>query len=396
MVVLEIKEEALKLHKEKKGKLEVISKVDINNKDDLSLVYTPGVAEVCKAISEDKSTVYDYTIKNDTVAVVTDGSAVLGLGNIGPEAALPVMEGKCALLKKFAGINGFPICLNTQDAKEIIKIVKNIAPVFGAINLEDISAPRCFEIENSLQDIGIPVMHDDQHATAIIVFAAMINSAKVVGKEIEDLKVAVNGAGAAGSAVVKMLLCMNIDKNVCTAVKDVILCDSKGIIYEGRDNLDDSKTKLAKMTNKEKLKGTLNDAVKGADVFIGVSKGNILTREMVETMNEKPIIFAMANPIPEIMPSEVEDIVGVIGTGRSDLKNQINNSLVFPSMFKGALEAKATKITNEMKIAAANALASFIETPTKDSVVPGMFDEGVVEKVSAAVKQAAIDGKTVR
>ncbi len=394
---MNLKEEALKLHKEKKGKLETNSKVSVTTKEELSLVYTPGVAEVCKEIHANKDHVYDYTMKANSVAVVTDGSAVLGLGNIGPEAALPVMEGKCILFKKFANIDAFPICLNTQDSKEIINIVKNIAPTFGGINLEDISAPRCFEIEAALQDIGIPVFHDDQHGTAIIVFAALLNAAKVVGKKIEDLEVVVNGAGAAGSAVVKLLLCLHIDKNVCTAVKDVILCDSKGIIYERRQDLNDHKKELSVITNKNKKKGELSDAVKGADVFIGVSKGNLLSKNMVKTMNSEPIIFAMANPIPEIMPEDaLEAGAAIVGTGRSDFPNQINNSLAFPAVFRGALDAKAKVINDEMKIAAANALANCIENPEKDKIISSMFDKGTVEKVSEAVKKAAIDTNAIR
>lgn len=394
---MDLKEEALKLHKENKGKLAITSKVSVTTKEELSLVYTPGVAEVCKEIHADKGKVYDYTMKANSVAVVTDGSAVLGLGNIGPEAALPVMEGKCILFKKFANIDAFPICLNTQDTKEIISIVKNIAPAFGGINLEDISAPRCFEIEQKLMDIGIPVMHDDQHGTAIIVFAALLNAAKVVGKKIEDLKVVVNGAGAAGSAVVKLLLCFQIDKNVCAAVNEVLLCDSKGIIYEGRPDLNNYKKEFAKITNKSKKKGSLIDAINGADVFIGVSKGNVLSKEMIKTMNPNPIVFAMANPIPEIMPEDaLEAGAAIVGTGRSDFPNQINNSLAFPAVFRGALDAKAKVINDEMKIAAANALASCIEKPTKDKIISGMFDKGIVEKVSEAVKKAAIESKAIR
>jgi malate dehydrogenase (oxaloacetate-decarboxylating) len=393
---MDLKEKALKLHFDNKGKLGINSKVKLDNKDDLSLAYTPGVGAVCTAISEDKSKVFDYTFKKNVVAVVSDGSAVLGLGNIGAEASLPVMEGKCIIFKKFAGLDAFPICIRTQDENEIIEIVKNISPTFGAVNLEDISAPRCYHIEQALQDIGIPVMHDDQHATAIVVFAALINAAKVVGKKIEDLVVVVNGAGAAGSATIKMLLCIQIDKNVCTAVKDVLVCDSKGLLYKGRENMDEYKGYLAEVTNKGGKKGALKDAVKGADVFIGVSKSKILTREMVKTMNDKPIIFAMANPVPEIYPNEIEDIAGVVGTGRSDLKNQINNSLVFPGVFKGAIEANAKVINNEMKIAAAHALAKLVKNPTKDKVITDMFDKNLTKNVSEAVKKAAIETKATR
>ena len=394
---MSLKEEALKLHRAKKGKVAIVSKVRIDTKEQLSLVYTPGVAEVCKEIYADKSSVYEYTMKANSVAVVTDGSAVLGLGNIGAEAALPVMEGKCILFKRFADIDAFPICLKTQDSKEIVSIVKNIAPAFGGINLEDISAPRCFEIEQALIDIGIPVMHDDQHGTAVIVFAALLNAAKAVGKKIEDLNVVVNGAGAAGTAVVKLLLCFQISKNICTAVNDVVVCDSKGIIYEGRPDLDDYKKKLAKITNKQKKKGLLKDAIKGADVFIGVSKGNILSKDMVKLMNTDSIVFAMANPVPEIMPEDALAAgAAIVGTGRSDFPNQINNSLAFPGVFRGALDAKAKVINNEMKIAAAHALAACIQKPTRDKIIPSMFDEGIVEKISEAVKKAAIETNVVR
>ena len=394
---MSLKEEALKLHRAKKGKVAIVSKVRIDTKEQLSLVYTPGVAEVCKEIYADKSSVYEYTMKANSVAVVTDGSAVLGLGNIGAEAALPVMEGKCILFKRFADIDAFPICLKTQDSKEIVSIVKNIAPAFGGINLEDISAPRCFEIEQALIDIGIPVMHDDQHGTAVIVFAALLNAAKAVGKKIEDLNVVVNGAGAAGTAVVKLLLCFQISKNICTAVNDVVVCDSKGIIYEGRPDLDDYKKKLAKITNKQKKKGLLKDAIKGADVFIGVSKGNILSKDMVKLMNTDSIVFAMANPVPEIMPEDALAAgAAIVGTGRSDFPNQINNSLAFPGVFRGALDAKARVINNEMKIAAAHALAACIQKPTRDKIIPSMFDEGIVEKISEAVKKAAIETNVVR
>ena len=394
---MNLKEEALKLHRAKKGKVAIVSKVRIDTKEQLSLVYTPGVAEVCKEIYADKSSVYEYTMKANSVAVVTDGSAVLGLGNIGAEAALPVMEGKSILFKRFADIDAFPICLKTQNPEEIISIVKNIAPAFGGINLEDISAPRCFEIEQALIDIGIPVMHDDQHGTAVIVFAALLNAAKAVGKKIEDLNVVVNGAGAAGTAVVKLLLCFQISKNICTAVNDVVVCDSKGIIYEGRPDLDDYKKKLAKITNKQKKKGLLKDAIKGADVFIGVSKGNILSKDMVKLMNTDSIVFAMANPVPEIMPEDALAAgAAIVGTGRSDFPNQINNSLAFPGVFRGALDAKARVINNEMKIAAAHALAACIQKPTRDKIIPSMFDEGIVEKISEAVKKAAIETNVVR
>jgi|TARA_Y100000310_G_scaffold127024_1_gene126050 malate dehydrogenase (oxaloacetate-decarboxylating) len=385
----------LKLHKDNKGKLEVRSKVSVKTKEDLSKVYTPGVAEVSEAIFKDKKKVYDYTMKSNSVAVLTDGSSVLGLGNIGPEAALPVMEGKCILFKEMADVDAFPICLDTQDEKEIINIAKNIAPGFGGINLEDISAPKCFEIEESLQDLGIPVMHDDQHGTAIVVLAALINAAKVVNKKIEDLKVVVNGVGSAGTAITKLLLCIDIDKKICTPVKEIILCDSKGIIYEGRLDLDEIKKPLSKYTNKDKREGTLKEALHEADVFIGVSKGNLLTAEDLKVMNKDSIILAMANPIPEIMPEEALKVAKVVGTGRSDFPNQINNSLAFPGVFRGALDAKATKINNEMKIAAARAIANHID-PTIDNILPSTLDKSVVPKIVDAIKKAAIDTNVCR
>ena len=391
-----LKEDALALHRKKKGKLAVKSKVPLKTMQDLSLAYTPGVAEVSNEIARNKKAVYDYTMKRNAVAVVTDGSAVLGLGNIGPEAALPVMEGKCILFKELAKIDAFPICLATQDNTEIIKTIRNIAPGFGGINLEDITAPRCFEIEAALQDLGIPVFHDDQHGTAIVIHAALTNAAKAVGKKIEELKVVINGAGAAGISVAKLLTCFEISEHVCTSVKDVIICDSKGIIYKGREMDNRYKEELAKITNKGRVQGTLSDAVKGADVFIGVSKPNTLTKEMVKTMGSNPIIFAMANPVPEIFPDEaMEAGAAIVGTGRSDFPNQINNSLVFPGVFRGALDAKATKITSEMKLAAARALAASVE-PTKERILPGALDKNVVKLIAEAVKKEARKGKVVR
>jgi len=385
---MELKEEALKLHKDNKGKLATKSKVSVTTKEDLSLVYTPGVAEVCKEIAANPKSVYDYTMKANSVAVVTDGSAVLGLGNIGAEASMPVMEGKSILFKELAGIDAFPICVKNQNDDEIINLVKNISPVFGGINLEDIKAPRCFKIEEELLNIGIPVMHDDQHGTAIVVLAALINASKVVGKKIEDLKVVFNGAGAAGTAVAKLLLCIDVDEKICTRVKEVILCDSKGIIYNGREDLNDFKQQMSKITNPENKEGTLKDALEGADVFIGVSKGDLLTADDLRVMNKDAIIFAMANPVPEIMPDEAEKVATIVGTGRSDFKNQINNSLAFPGVFRGALDAKATKINNEMKIAAAEAIASCVE-PTKDNILPYTLDKNVVAKVAEAVAKMA-------
>ncbi|MBI2660046.1 NADP-dependent malic enzyme [Candidatus Woesearchaeota archaeon] len=392
---MNLKEEALKLHKTHKGKLATASKVKVATKEDLSLVYTPGVAEVCKEIAANPKSIYDYTFKSNSVAVVTDGSAVLGLGNIGAEASLPVMEGKCVLFKELANIDAFPICIKTQNDREIINIVKNIAPAFGGINLEDIAAPRCFKIEEELLNIGIPLMHDDQHGTAIVILAALLNAVKVVNKKIEDLKVVISGAGAAGTAVTKLLLCLGIDKNICTSVREIVLCDSKGIIYDGRDDLNDFKIQLAKITNRTKRIGTLTDALEGADAFIGVSRGNLLGSYDLTKMNKNGIVFAMANPIPEIMFDEAIKVASVVGTGRSDFPNQINNSLAFPGVFRGALDAKATAINNEMKIAAAHALANCI-SPTKDNILPYTLDKHVVPKVAEAVKKAAVETGVVR
>ena len=391
-----LKDEALDLHRKKHGKLSIKSKVPLKTRQDLSLAYTPGVADVSMEIAKNKKLAYDYTIKRNAIAVVTDGSAVLGLGNIGPEAALPVMEGKCVLFKELARIDAFPICLATQNTEEIIKTVKNIAPTFGGINLEDIAAPRCFEVEAALQDTGIPVFHDDQHGTAIVMHAALVNAAKVLGKKIEELKVVINGAGAAGISIAKLLTCFEINPHVCTSVKDVIICDTKGTIYEGRQVDNKYKEELAKITNKNKVKGTLADALKGADVFIGVSKGNMLTKEMIKSMTPGPIIFAMANPTPEIMPQDaLEAGAAIVGTGRSDFPNQINNALVFPGIFRGAIDAKATRITNEMKLAAARALASSVE-PSKDRILPDVLDKNVVKLIASAVKKEARKEKVTR
>ena len=392
---MNLKEEALRLHSQNKGKLATKSKVSVNTKEDLSLVYTPGVAEVCKEIAANLSKVYDYTMKANSVVVVTDGSAVLGLGNIGAEASLPVMEGKCILFKELANIDAFPICIKTQNDREIINIVKNIAPAFGGINLEDIAAPRCFKIEDALLGIGIPVMHDDQHGSAIVILAALMNAAKVVNKSIEDLKIVVNGAGAAGTAITKLLLCLGIDKNICTSVREIIVCDSKGIIYDGRADLNEFKAQLAKVTNKSRRKGTLIDALEGANAFIGVSTANLLNADDLKKMNKNAIVFAMANPIPEIMFDEASKVAAIVGTGRSDFPNQINNSLAFPGVFRGALDAKATMINNEMKIAAAHALANCIN-PTKDNILPYTLDKNVVPKVAEAVRKAAIETGVVR
>ena len=389
-----LKEETLELHRKKKGKISIKSKVSVKTRYDLSLAYTPGVAAISEAIAANKSSVYEYTIKGNAVAVVSDGSAVLGLGNIGPEAALPVMEGKCVLFKELGGVDAFPICLATQDTQEIIKTIKHIAPVFAGINLEDIAAPRCFEIEEALQSLGIPVFHDDQHGTAVVIHAALTNAAKVVGKKIEDLTVVVNGAGAAGITIANLLTCFEVNPNVCTSVKDVIVCDSKGIIHGDVDNI--YKKRLAEITNKRGVRGTLADALEGADVFIGVSRPGTLTGGMIKKMAPGPIIFAMANPTPEIMPSEAKAAgASIVGTGRSDFPNQINNALVFPGIFRGALDAKATRITKEMQLAAARALASSVE-PTAERILPEVFDKSVSRRIATAVKKEAIRQKVTR
>jgi len=390
---MNIYEESLKLHEENKGKIEVISKTEVKDMHDLAVVYTPGVAEPCRKIHEKTSEVYKYTSKGNMVAVVSDGTAVLGLGDIGPEAALPVMEGKAVLFKHFAGVDAFPICLATKDTEEIIKAVTFIAPSFGGINLEDISAPRCFEIEDRLKKIlDIPVFHDDQHGTAVIVLSGLINALKVVGKDIERIKIAVNGAGAAAIAVTKFLL--------SAGVKNTILCDSKGIIYEGRkENMNPVKEAMAKITNREKIKGALADAVKGADVFLGMSVAGALKPEMVKTMAPDSIIFAMANPIPEIMPDEAQKAgARIVATGRSDFPNQVNNCLGFPGIFKGALKVRASQINEEMKMAAAHAIASLMseEDLKKGIIITNAFDPRVVKVESEAVAKAAIESGVAR
>ncbi len=379
-------EEALRMHEQHKGKIEVISKVKVQNRDDLSIAYTPGVAEPCRKIYENKGDVYKYTAKGNLVAVLTDGSAVLGLGNIGAEAALPVMEGKAVLFKNFANVDAFPICVDSQDTEEIINTAKNIAPVFGGINLEDIQAPKCFEIEQRLQELlDIPVFHDDQHGTAVVVCAALINALKLTKKSMENIKVVLNGPGAAGTAIIKMMISLGVN--------NIIACDSRGIVVEGREaQLSPYKIELAQITNKEKLQGSLKDAMLGADVFIGTSAPNSVTKEMIKSMNTDSIVFAMANPIPEIMPDLAKNAgAKVIGTGRSDFPNQINNVLAFPGIFRGALDARAKKITEEMKKAAAYAIAGLVsdEELSENYIIPGPFDNRVVEAVSKAVQEAA-------
>ena len=375
-------EKALQLHEEWNGKFETTPKMDIATREDLALAYTPGVAEPCKVIAKDKEAAYKYTIKANTVAVVSDGSAVLGLGNIGAHAAMPVMEGKAVLFKSFGGVNAVPICLDTQDTEEIIKNVVNIAPAFGGINLEDISAPRCFEIESRLKELlDIPVFHDDQHGTAIVVLAGIINGLKVTGKTKEDCQVVVNGAGSAGIAITKLLLTYGF--------KHVTMCDKSGILSKGSEGLNWMQESMMDVTNLEHKTGSLADALKGADIFVGVSAPNIVTPEMVQSMNKDAIIFAMANPVPEIMP-DVAKAAGakVVGTGRSDFPNQVNNVIAFPGIFKGALEGRATQITEEMKLAAALAIANLVpEDEVSDvNILPEAFDERVADVVSQAVK----------
>ena len=375
-------EKALKLHEEWNGKLETVSKTPVKTREDLALAYTPGVAEPCKVIAEDTDAAYTYTWKANTIAVVSDGSAVLGLGNIGPHAAMPVMEGKAVLFKEFGGVNAVPICLDTQDTEEIIKAVTYLAPGFGGINLEDISAPRCFEIEERLKaTLDIPVFHDDQHGTAIVVLAGTINALKVVGKQKEDCKVVVNGAGSAGIAITKLLLSYGF--------KDIILCDSTGIVSKSRNDLNKVKQQMTEVTNLKNESGTLADALKDADIFIGVSAPNVVTPEMVSSMKKDAILFAMSNPVPEIMP-DVAKAAGarVVGTGRSDFPNQINNVVAFPGIFKGALEGRAKQITEEMKLAAALAIAALVpdEELNEDNVMPEAFNPKVAQTVADAVK----------
>ncbi|WP_300619014.1 NADP-dependent malic enzyme [uncultured Fusobacterium sp.] len=382
----DVYERSLELHEKNKGKLSVVSKVKVGNREDLSLAYSPGVAEPCRKIASNKEDVYKYTAKGNLVAVVTDGTAVLGLGDIGPEAALPVMEGKCVLFKEFGDVDAIPICLDTKDTEEIIRTVKLIAPGLGGINLEDISAPRCIEIETRLkQELDIPVFHDDQHGTAIVVAAGLINALKIVNKKIEDIKVVVNGAGAAGSSIIKLVKKLG--------AKEIIAIDRVGILRRSdKDKYDFSKKELAEITNSKDIAGGLADAIVGADVFIGVSAPNVLSKDMVRSMNKDAIVFAMANPTPEIMPEEaLEAGAAIVGTGRSDYPNQINNVLVFPGLFKGALRAKSKKITEEMKIAAAEGLASLIkdEELRKDYIIPDPFNKRVAEAVATAVEKIA-------
>ncbi|MEW4416399.1 NAD(P)-dependent malic enzyme [Staphylococcus capitis] len=390
---MSLRDDALEMHKENQGKLEITPNIKVTNKEELSLAYSPGVAEPCKEIHEDSRKVYDYTIKANTVAVVTDGTAVLGLGNIGAEASIPVMEGKAVLFKSFAGINGVPIALDTTDTDEIVNTVKLLQPNYGGINLEDISAPRCFEIEETLKkETNIPVFHDDQHGTAIVTMAGLINALRIVDKDLSDIKVVLNGAGAAGIAIVKLLYSYG--------VRDMIMCDSKGAIYEGRQHgMNDTKAYVANWTNKDKIDGSLEEVIKDADVFIGVSVADLLTKDMVKSMADDPIIFAMANPNPEIKPDDAKEAgAKVIGTGRSDFPNQINNVLAFLGIFRGALDVEATHINEDMKKAAVEAIADLIEEDelNPDYCIPGPFDKRVAPSVARSVAKAAMESGVAR
>ena len=379
------KEFALKKHEEWNGKIEVVSRAELNNRDDLAVAYTPGVAEPCLKISEDVDLSYKYTRRNNLVAVVTDGTAVLGLGDIGPEAGMPVMEGKCVLFKQFGDVDAFPLCVRSKEVDDIVNTVKLLAGSFGGVNLEDISAPRCFEIEKKLKECcDIPIFHDDQHGTAVVTLAGMLNALKIVGKNINEIEVVVNGSGAAGIAITKLLMKMGL--------KNAVLCDTKGAIYKGRDNLNAIKTEMAEISNLQLKKGNLEDVIKGADVFIGVSAPGVLTPEMVKTMAKDPIVLAMANPVPEIMPDlAMKAGAAVVGTGRSDFPNQINNVLAFPGIFRGALDVRAKDINDPMNAAAAHAIANLIDESElrADYIIPDPFDPRVKEAVSAAVAKVA-------
>jgi malate dehydrogenase (oxaloacetate-decarboxylating) len=385
----DLDKESVALHAELHGKLEIRSKVGLANRRDLSLAYTPGVAQVCLEIAQAPARVFDLTIKHNTVAVVSDGSAILGIGNLGPEAAIPVMEGKAVLFKEFAGVDAFPICLATQDVDEIVRTVRLIAPVFGGINLEDISAPRCFEVEARLQDLGIPVFHDDQHGTAIVVMAALLNALKVAGKRLDECTIVFNGSGASAIACARLILSYG-ELGRAPRPSDIILCDSKGIVHRGRTDLNPYKRELGAQTNLGNRTGSLADALRGADIFIGLSQGNLVTAEMVRSMRPHPIILAMANPIPEIMPDAARDAgAAVVGTGRSDFPNQINNVLAFPGVFRGALDAQARVVNQDMKIAASEALAAYVIEPTPERILPDPLDKQVALRIGRAVAAAA-------
>ena len=382
---MNIREESLKKHYEWNGKIEVIAKTKVNDSKALSLAYTPGVAEPCLEIQKDYNKSYELTRRNNLVAVITDGSAVLGLGDIGPEAGMPVMEGKCVLFKEFGDVDAFPLCVRTKDVDEFVNTVYNISGSFGGINLEDISAPRCFEIEEKLKErCDIPIFHDDQHGTAVVVSAALINATKIIGKNLSDCKAVINGAGAAGTAIAKLLMTLGL--------KDVILCDRTGAIYEGRERLNDAKQAIAKVTNRGMKKGSLADVVKDTDIFIGVSAPGVLTQDMIKTMHKDPIVLAMANPTPEIMPDEAKAAgAKIVGTGRSDFPNQINNVVAFPGIFRGTLDVRASAITENMKIAAAYAIASLVDDDklSEDYILPYAFDERIKDTVANAVADAA-------
>ena len=390
MNIEEIKQKALELHEKNQGKLEVVSKVKVNDAMDLALAYTPGVAEPCKKIHEDNELAYKYTNKGNMVAVVTDGSAVLGLGNIGGIAGMPVMEGKSVLFKEFGNVDAFPICLNTQDTEEIISTVKAISPSFGGINLEDIAAPRCFEIEKRLiEELDIPVFHDDQHGTAVIVLSAVINALRIVKKDISDVKIVISGAGAAGIAISNLL--------TLAGAKNNLILNSRGIIDPDDEKLDEARREIARTTNPNKVKGDLKTAMENADIFIGVSAPGILTKEMVSSMNHDAIVLAMANPVPEIYPDEAKEAgARVVGTGRSDYPNQVNNVLVFPGVFRGALDAKADKITDDMKLSAAYAIAHMVEQPVEDRILPEAFNKDVARNVANAVKKSWEEKKVIK
>ncbi len=384
-------ERSLIVHQELRGKIGVVNKIPLTTRDDLSIAYTPGVARPCEVIAEDPSQARALTLKNNTVAIVSDGSAVLGLGNIGALAAIPVMEGKALLFKELASIDAWPICLDTQDADEIIQTVRRIAPVFGGVNLEDIAAPRCFEIENRLQDLGIPVFHDDQHGTAIVVLAALSNASRVLGRDLAEMRVVVNGAGAAGIAIARLLRCVGHDPGVCVPVKDIVVCDSRGAIHKNREDLTAVKKKILTFTNLEGRTGSLVEVLRDFDVFIGVSKGNLLTANDIRSMAADPVILAMANPIPEIMPDEARrGGARIVGTGRSDFPNQVNNVLAFPGLFRGALDAEAERITDEMKIAAAHALADAVADPSADWILPDPLDRTVPPRIARAVRRCCM------
>lgn len=389
---MDIREKSLKKHYEWQGKIEVISRCPVETRDDMSLAYTPGVAEACMVIKEDVNKSFELTRRSNLVAVVTDGTAVLGLGDIGPEAGMPVMEGKCALFKKFADVDAFPLCIKSKDVDEIVRTIYLLSGSFGGINLEDIAAPRCFEIEKKLKEIcNIPIFHDDQHGTAVVVLAGVLNALKVVGKKIEDVKIVINGLGAAGTAISKMI--------IAAGAKNMVLVDRTGIISENDESLGEERQNLAKITNPENLKGDLSVAIKGADVFVGVSAPNIVSEDMIKSMNTNPIVFAMANPTPEIMPDKAKNAgAKVVGTGRSDFPNQINNVLVFPGIFRGALDCGATTINEEMKLAAARALANHIPEKelNEENIIPSALDRSVASEIAEAVKKAALESGVTR